>query len=52
MRHTFQDGLTALDVPDRMQTELMGHKFDRPIYGTDPTLEHKKTVVEKLPFFV
>jgi hypothetical protein len=52
LRHTFQDGLTALDVPDRMQTELMGHKFDRPVYGTGPTLEHKKKVVEKLAFFV
>ncbi|WP_150524969.1 DUF6538 domain-containing protein [Roseibium sediminis] len=52
LRHTFQDGLTALDVPDRMQTEIMGHKFDRPLYGTGPTLEHKKRIVDQLAFFL
>ncbi|MBD8894052.1 integrase [Labrenzia suaedae] len=50
LRHTFQDGLTALDVTDRMQTDLMGHKFDRPVYGKGPTLEHKLSVVKKLAF--
>lgn len=41
IRHTFQDRLTAVDMPDRVQTELMGHKFDRPVYGEGPTLAHK-----------
>lgn len=49
-RHTFQDGLTALEVPDRIQTELMGHKFDRPVYGKGPTLAHKLTIVDRLAF--
>ncbi len=50
LRHTFQDGLTALDVTDRMQTELMGHKFNRPVYGKGPTLDHKSRIMKKLAF--
>jgi len=41
IRHTFQDRLNAANMPDRIQTELFGHKFDRPKYGDGPTLEHK-----------
>ncbi|MCX5495752.1 hypothetical protein OSH11_13645 [Kaistia dalseonensis] len=41
IRHSFQDRLTAADMPDRLQADLMGHKFNRPRYGEGPTLEHK-----------
>ncbi|HWJ71882.1 MAG TPA: DUF6538 domain-containing protein [Kaistia sp.] len=41
IRHSFQDRLTAVDMGDRMQAELMGHKFSRPEYGLGPTLKHK-----------
>lgn len=41
VRHSFQDRLTAADMGDRMQAELMGHKFSRPEYGEGPTLKHK-----------
>jgi len=41
IRHSFQDRLTAADMPDRMQADLMGHKFNRPRYGEGPTLKHK-----------
>lgn len=41
IRHSFQDRLTAADMGDRMQAELMGHKFNRPEYGEGPTLKHK-----------
>ncbi|SEQ71817.1 Phage integrase family protein [Faunimonas pinastri] len=41
VRHTFQDRLTAAEMGDRMQADLMGHKFNRPRYGEGPTLEHK-----------
>ena len=50
LRHTFQDGLTALELPDRWQTELMGHKFKGVKYGNGPSLEHKRKVMEKLCF--
>ncbi|WP_421724762.1 DUF6538 domain-containing protein [Bauldia sp.] len=48
IRHTFQDRLTAADMPDRVQADLMGHKFDRPAYGEGPTLEHKRDWLTKL----
>ncbi|BCP53743.1 integrase [Kaistia sp. 32K] len=48
IRHTFQDRLTAVDMPDRVQTELMGHKFNRPKYGSGPTLEHKLEWLERI----
>jgi integrase len=41
LRHGFQDRLTRANVNDRMQAELMGHKFNRPLYGDGPTLEQK-----------
>jgi integrase len=47
-RHSFQDRLVALDVPDRVQAELMGHKFARPNYGEGPTLQHKLHWLKKI----
>lgn len=49
-RHSFQDRLLAVNTPDRVQAELMGHKFNRPKYGNGPTLAQKidwmkKTIV-------
>tara|TARA_R110000868_G_scaffold1211_2_gene9367 strand:- start:93801 stop:95093 length:1293 start_codon:yes stop_codon:yes gene_type:complete len=41
LRHGFQDRLTRSNVNDRMQAELMGHKFNRPLYGDGPTLGQK-----------
>ena len=41
LRHSFQDRLTHADVKDRMQAELMGHRFNRPLYGDGPTLQQK-----------
>ncbi|MEP1305096.1 MAG: DUF6538 domain-containing protein [Balneola sp.] len=41
LRHGFQDRLTRSGVNDRMQAELMGHKFNRPLYGDGPTLKQK-----------
>lgn len=33
LRHSFQDRLLAVNAPDRVQADLMGHKFNRPSYG-------------------
>ena len=49
-RHTAQDAMTRDDVKDRMQCELMGHAFDRPKYGTGPTLQHKHEVMLRICF--
>ena len=47
-RHSFQDRLTAVDAPDRVQAELMGHKFERPLYGDGPTIKQKKDWMVKI----
>lgn len=47
-RHSFQDRLLAANAPDRVQAELMGHKFNRPKYGSGPTLEHKLEWMNKI----
>lgn len=31
----------AVDTPDRIQADLMGHKFHRPKYGDGASLNHK-----------
>jgi len=46
-RHSFQDGLLRVNAPDRVQAELMGHKFSRPKYGDGATLVQKKEWMEK-----
>jgi integrase len=52
LRHSFQDRLTALEVGERMDHELMGHALKRPQYGDGPTLEHKRKVLLKMAFKV
>lgn len=47
LRHSFQDRLTAAGVPDRIQCELMGHKFHRPKYGVGASIEQKQVVMRK-----
>lgn len=37
-RHSFQDRILSVNAPDRVQAELMGHKFHRPKYGDGATL--------------
>jgi len=41
LRHSFQDRLLPVNTPDRIQADLMGHKFNRPQYGEGATLAHK-----------
>lgn len=52
LRHSFQDNLTAIGVPDRVQAQLMGHKFDRPEYGKGADLELKRDWLQKICFAV
>ncbi|OSZ82566.1 hypothetical protein CAP35_04675 [Chitinophagaceae bacterium IBVUCB1] len=41
-RHSFQDRLLAVNAPDKVQAELMGHKFQRPKYGDGASLQQKQ----------
>lgn len=41
LRHSFQDRILAVNAPDKVQAELMGHKFGRPMYGDGASLKQK-----------
>ncbi len=48
LRHSFQDRILSVNAPDRVQAELMGHKFHRPKYGNGASLEQKLEWLEKV----
>jgi hypothetical protein len=48
LRHSFQDRLLAVNTPDRVQADLMGHKFNRPTYGEGASLQHKLEWIKKI----
>ncbi len=48
LRHSFQDRMTEVNMPCRVQCELFGHKFNRPEYGSGPSLELKREWLEKI----
>lgn len=48
LRHSFQDRLLAANAPDRVQADLMGHKFHRPYYGEGSSLKQKLEWLQKV----
>ena len=48
LRHSFQDRMTEVNMPDRVQCELFGHKFSRPEYGAGPSLKLKLEWLERI----
>ncbi|PCI44148.1 MAG: hypothetical protein COB49_11440 [Alphaproteobacteria bacterium] len=50
LRHSFEDRLTAVEPPEKVQAALMGHKYHRERYGKGPTLELKKKYLDKICF--
>lgn len=48
LRHSFQDRLLAVNAPDRVQADLMGHKFNRPSYGEGASLAQKLEWLSKI----
>ncbi|SJZ44028.1 hypothetical protein SAMN04488128_101227 [Chitinophaga eiseniae] len=48
LRHSFQDRILSVNCPDRIQADLMGHKFGRPAYGEGATLAHKLEWLKKI----
>ncbi|PKR50748.1 DUF6538 domain-containing protein [Thalassospira marina] len=50
LRHSFQDALTKAEAPDRIQADLMGHKFHRPKYGDGASLEQKYRWIKKVAY--
>lgn len=52
LRHSFEDRLTAVEPPEKVQAALMGHKYSRERYGDGPSLEQKKEWLDKICFNV
>jgi len=50
LRHSFEDRLTAVEPPEKVQSFLMGHKYRRERYGDGPTLEQKKKWLDMICF--
>ncbi len=48
LRHWFQDQLTKLDVIDRAQAQLMGHRFHRPKYGYGKELSELRDIISQI----
>lgn len=48
LRHSFQDRLIDVDAPNRVQSDLMGHKFQGEKYGKGSTLEKKLEWLQKI----
>lgn len=48
LRHSYEDRLTAVEPPEKVQAAIMGHKYSRPRYGLGPSLEQKKEWMEKV----
>ena len=50
-RHGFQDRLTAVEAPDSLQTDLIGHRYERERYGLGPSLVQKSEWLSRIGFF-
>lgn len=50
LRHTFEDRLTAVEAPEKLIANLMGHKYGRPRYGKGPSLAQKQKWLLKIAF--
>lgn len=48
LRHTFEDRLTAVEAPEKLIANLMGHKYARPKYGAGPSLEQKREWLQRI----
>jgi integrase len=50
LRHSFRDRLVAVEAPDSLIDNLMGHKTYKPKYGKGPSLELKLKFLERMAF--
>lgn len=48
LRHSFEDRLTAVDCPERVKADLMGHALGRVRYGAGPSLTHKAEWINRI----
>lgn len=50
LRHTFQDRIENAGCSERMQADLMGHEFGRPVYGDGPELVRRQALLKAIAF--
>jgi len=50
LRHSFEDRLTAVEAPEKLIANLMGHKYARPKYGVGHSLEQKQEWLQRIAF--
>ncbi|MEP9378438.1 tyrosine-type recombinase/integrase [Aquabacter sp. CN5-332] len=50
LRHTFEDRLTAIEAPEKVIAQLMGHKWSRPRYGAGPSLAQAADWLSRIAF--
>ncbi|MCV0369534.1 integrase [Filomicrobium sp.] len=50
LRHSFEDRLTDLKIPEKIVATLMGHKQTREKYGEGPSLKLLQSVLSKIAF--
>lgn len=48
LRHSFQERLLAVNTTDRVQADLMAHKFERPSYGDGASLIQKHEWLQRI----
>jgi integrase len=48
LRHSFKDRLIAIEAPDSLIDNLMGHKTFKPKYGNGPSLELKLKYLQRI----
>ena len=49
-RHSFKDRLKAVEAPEELIDEMMGHRIDKPKYGAGYSLDRKLEYLEKIAF--
>jgi integrase len=50
LRHTFKDRLVAVEAPDSIVDQLMGHREDKPVYGKGASLTIKLKWLQAIAF--
>lgn len=50
LRHSFEDRLTAVEAPEKLIANLMGHALARPKYGFGPSLAQKRKWLQRIAF--
>lgn len=48
LRHSFEDRMTAQEIPERLAADMMGHTIRRERYGKGASLEKKLEIIKRI----